>query len=90
MTRNDQLNRDDRHAGRVTTLTRDVKGRLIAAADPLGHVSGRNYNAVDDVTATRDAMNYLTSRGYDNLRRLTSVTDALSNRMTLAYDAVSA
>lgn len=74
--------------GRKTSFTYDERNLQTAIADPLGHTTSTDYDAVGNVVAVTDAEGHVTRYGYDPLYRQTGITDAKSQTTAFSYDAV--
>ncbi|MDD2775366.1 MAG: DUF6531 domain-containing protein [Gallionella sp.] len=72
--------------GRVTTLTRDAKGRVTSTIKPLGNTRTLSYDAADNLISVRDALGNAQSMAYDSLRRLTSSTNVLGSIASQTFD----
>lgn len=70
---------DPLHPWETTLITYTPTGQKETVTDPLGHVTGYEYDAVDRLWKTTDAENHVTERLYDTAGRIFQVIDALSN-----------
>jgi len=75
-------------AGATMRRTVDGAGRPILLVDALGHSTGMEYTALNQVSRITDALNGVTSFGYDGNGNLLNVTDARSGPTSYVYDAM--
>ncbi len=85
---NDQLVSATDSLGRTTRYEYDALGRRFKTIDPAGGVTGRSYDAKNQVTQLTDPLGRTTSFVYTDDARLKEQRDALGNVTRYEYDAV--
>lgn len=73
----------------VTTLTYDVRGRLLSASK-AGETTTYTFNAVGNPTRITQADGSYIEYGYDDAQRLTSIKNNLGNRIEYELNAAGA